>query len=102
MSRVSQKVYNTRMSDALKELYRLVLKDGVRVESFMDGDTLNVWTRGTEDRCLRYWAEFTPNNGAHYIEQPHRLRPGWKGEDIGVGIINTKCINVMRKISCRE
>lgn len=84
MSRVSQKACNARMPDALKELYRLVLKDGVRVESFMDGDTLNVWTRGTEDRCLRYWAEFTPNDGAHYIEQPFRLRPGWQVCEIRV------------------
>jgi hypothetical protein len=90
---------NNKIPDALKELYRLVLKDGVRVESFMDGHTLNVWTRGTDYNGLQYWAEFN-SMGSHFIERPLRLSsPGWiTSERIGLGIINPNAILKLQKM----
>lgn len=90
----------TRMPEELRELYRLVLKEGVKVESFYDGSTLNIWSRGAKNSTQQYWAEFG-ESGLNFIEKPLRGIGFTMRETIGIGIINPRVIR-KRKISSRE
>lgn len=92
MSRVSQGTCNQKMPDELIELYRLVLVDGVMIESFKKNGIINIWTVDAKNRAQQYWVEFT-SRGPNFILRPVRFN-GFGGvsikEVLGVGILNPR------------
>ena len=90
----------SKMPEALQGIYRLVLKNNVRVESVKEGIDMYVWSRKGNEDYKPFWAVLSPNSDV-VLDQPYN-RLGWKtSERIGVGVINPRSMKTMRSMRGR-
>ena len=83
-----------KVPEALRKIYKAALKYDAKIESWNDGQDVNIWTRqGDSETLTRLWVSLS-NESMSIIEDGFGL--GFSiYETIGIGIINPRALGVL-------
>ena len=85
-----------KMTKSLEGIYRLVLKDNVRIESVKEGEDTHIWSREGNNEYKPFWAVLSP--GSHVtLDEPRKPILWTINEMIGQAVVNPRAIPILNK-----